>query len=100
MADEAMKGVPNAEKEEYWQSREDCWRCSRGGHKTYESLAFNTRRGTPLPAAPWKASAVGEGKRKSSEEPKQPPATKQEKVAAEETIDTNLMPWEDSGSDF
>jgi len=95
-----MKGVPNAEKEEYRQSWEDCWRCGRGGHKTCEYLAFNTRRGTPLPPAPWKASVVGQEKRKRSEEPKQPPASKQQKVAAEETMDTDLMPWEDPGSDF
>jgi len=98
--DEAMKGIPNAEKEEYRQSREDCWRCGHVGYNTYECLAFNTRKGTPLPTAPSKASAVGQGKRKRSEEPEQPPAMKQQKVAAVETMDTDLMPWEDSGSDF
>ena len=56
--EEALKGVPRKEQEEYGQRREDCWRCGRGGHKTYECHAFNTHSGTTLPAALWKAAAV------------------------------------------
>jgi len=58
--DKAMKGLPSSEKEEYRQSREDCWRCGRTGHKTYEGLSFKTRNGTVLPPAPWKIGAVSE----------------------------------------
>jgi len=55
-----------------------------------------------LPLAPWKASAVSEGKRKRSEEPETLTATKQQKVAAVETMDTDTVAplWEDLDSDF
>jgi len=98
--DEALKGVPAAEREEYGRSREDCWRCGRNGHKTYECYAGTTKKGTVLPAAPWKVSAVGNGKRKRDEED-MPPA-KQQKVAAVETMEVDaIVPlWEDSESDF
>jgi len=90
--DEAMKGLPNDEKEEYCQSREDCWRCGRTGHKTYECLSFKTRNGTVLPPAPWKIGAVSEGKRKQDDEGEATPAAKQQKVVAVETMDVNPMP--------
>jgi len=73
--EEALKGVPRDEREEYGKNEEDCWRCGKPGHRTHECYAFNTQKGTPLPPAPWKASAVGQGKRKRSEESEQPPAT-------------------------
>jgi len=100
--DEAMKGLPHGEKEEYRQSREDCWRCRRSGHKTYECLSFKTRKGTVLPPAPWKAAAVTEGtKRKRGEEEEAPPAAKQQKIAAVETMDVKNLPmWESDESDF
>jgi len=99
----ALKGVPGAEREEYKQSREDCWRCGRNGHKTYECFSFQTRKGTTLPPAPWKASAAIQGKRKGSEEPEDFPAPKQQKVATVETMEvtpTLTQCWEDSDSDF
>jgi len=98
--DEALKGVPTAEREEYGKSREDCWRCGRNGHKTYECYAGTTKRGTTLPTAPWKVSAVGQGKRKRDEEDTHP--AKQQKVAAVETMETDAVAplWEDSESDF
>jgi len=89
-ADEAMKGVPNAEKEEYRQSREDCWRCGRGGHKTYECLAFNTRKGTVLPPAPWKAAAVTAGKKRPRMEESDDLPAKQQKVAAVEVMEQDV----------
>jgi len=100
--DEALKGVPAKEQEEYGQSREDCWRCGRPGHWTFECFSFNTRKGTLLPPAPWKTAAVTDGKRKRSEEPEDQPAAKQQKIAAVETMDTNAVAplWEDSESDF
>jgi len=99
--DEAMKGLPNNEKEEYRQSREDCWRCGRTRHKTYECLSFKTRNGTVLPPAPWKIGAVSEGKRKRDDEGYATPAAKQQKVAAVETIDVNPMPlWKSEEEDF
>ena len=98
--DEALRGVPTAEKEEYGRSREDCWRCGRNGHKTYECYAGTTKKGTALPAAPWKVSAVGQGKRKREEE--EAPAAKQQRIAAVETMNTDAARplWDDSESDF
>jgi len=99
--DEAMNGLPNSEKEEYRQSREDCWRCGRAGHKTYECQSFKTRNGTVLLPAPWKLGAVSEGKRKRDDEGDTTPAAKQQKVAAIETMDVNPMPlWESEEEDF
>jgi len=100
--DDAMKGVPTAEKEEYRLDRDGCWRCGRGGHKTYECLAFNTRKGTKLPPAPWKVGAVTEGgKRKREDEPEATPASKQQKVATAETMEIDAMPiWESDEEDF
>jgi len=100
--DEAMKGVPNAEKEEYRQDWDNCWRCGRGGHKTYECLSFQTRRGTKLPPAPWKTAAVSAptGKR-GREEDKEEPTAKQQKIAAVETMEVDTMPmWESDDSEF
>jgi len=59
-------------------------------------------QGTALPKAPWKATGASEGKRKREEEAEELPATKQQKVAAVETIDTNAVAplWEDSESNF
>ena len=98
--DAALKGVPATEREEYGKSREDCWRCGRSGHKTYECYAGTTTKGTTLPRAPWKISAVGQGKRKR-EDQETPPA-KQQKIAAVETMDTDAgQPiWDESESDF
>jgi len=101
--DTALVGVPAKEQEEYGRNWDDCWRCSRSTHKTYECFSFNTKKGTTLPPAPWKASAVIQGKRKRSEEPEESaPASKQQKVAAVETMDADAIRplWEDSESDF
>jgi len=62
--DEALKGVPPKEREEYGESEKDCWRCGRMGHRTFDCFFFETRRGTKLPLAPWKTAAVSDGKRK------------------------------------
>jgi len=50
--DAAVAGVPAKEQEEYGRSRNDCWRCGRSTHKTYECFSFNTKKGTALPPAP------------------------------------------------
>jgi len=50
--DEAMKGVPAKEQEEYGQKRDDCWRCGRSRHQTYECFSFSRVKGTTLPPAP------------------------------------------------
>jgi len=100
--DEAMKGVPPSEKEEYRQDRDGCWRCGRTGHKTFECLSFQTRKGTKLPPAPWKTAAVSTptGKR-DREKDKEEPVAKQQKVAAVETMEVDAMPmWESEDSDF
>jgi len=44
----ALQGVPSKEAEEYWKSREDCWRCGRPGHRTYDCFSFETLQGTAL----------------------------------------------------
>jgi len=97
--DAALTGVPAKEREEYGKSKDDCWRCGRSGHRTYECYAGSTKRGTSLPTAPWKVSAVRREKRKRSEEPEAPIPAKQQKVAAVETMDTAPL-WEESDSDF
>ena len=98
--DATLAGISTKEQEKYFRNRDDCWRCGRPGHRTYECFSFNTKRGTALPPVPWKTSAVSEGKRKRSEEPEERPAAKQQKVAAVETMETNAPLWEDSESDF
>jgi len=35
----ALKGVPMKEQEEY-KTTDNCWRCGRPGHKTFECYAF------------------------------------------------------------
>jgi len=100
--DEAMKGVPPAEKEEYRQDRDGCWRCGRTGHKTFECLSFQTRKETKLPPAPWKTAAVSTptGKR-DRENDSEEPAAKQQKIAAVETMEVDTTPmWESEDSDF
>jgi len=100
--DEAMKGVPVKEQEEYGQKRDDCWRCGRSGHRTFECFSFNTLRGTTLPKAPWKAVSAGQKQGREDEDDEKGPATKQQKVAAVETMETDAVAplWEDSDSDF
>jgi len=100
--DAALAGMPEKEKEEYRRNRDDCWRCGRSGHRTYECFSFNTKRGTALAPAPWETSAVVQGKQKRSEEPETTPLAKQQKVAAVETIETDAIAplWEQSDSDF
>jgi len=56
--DAALAGVPAKEQEEYGKSSDNCWRCGRGGHRTYECFAGSTQKGTTLPPAPWRVSAV------------------------------------------
>jgi len=102
--EEALKGVLQKEQETYFKNRDDCWRCGRTGHRTFECYSFSTLQGTLLPKAPWKAAtvAVSKGKRGREEAEEGLPATKQQKVAAVETMDTEAPTplWEDSESDF
>ena len=106
----ALKGVPPKEHDEYFKSGDNCWRCGRPGHRTYECYAHTTLKGTPLPHAPWTVATVAvvpRGKRKREEEEAAVPA-KQQKIAAVEAMEIEkehprqLPPWaEDSeGSDF
>ena len=103
----ALKGVPQAEVDVHKKDRDNCWRCGRPGHQTYDCYAGTTTAGTALPKAPWKVSAVNTAgpvtapKRKREEEESsavQP--SKLQKVAAVDTMEpTNL--WADSeDSDF
>ena len=54
--DEALAGVLAKERKEYGSSRDNCWLCGRGGHKTFECYAGTTTGGTSLPMAPWKGA--------------------------------------------
>jgi len=49
--EDALKGVPSQEHEEYFRSPEICWRCGQKGHRAYECFAHTTRQGTTLPKA-------------------------------------------------
>jgi len=72
------------------------------GHRTYECFAHTTKRGTPLPKAPWTATGASEGKRKSTEEPEETPVPKQQKIAAVDTMeleDTRALPSCSNDSD-
>jgi len=44
-----------------------------------------------LPKAPWKAAGTTEGKRKREDEAEELPVTKQQKVAAVETMDMEAV---------
>jgi len=59
-------------------------------------------QGTALPKAPWKAAAAGQKLGREDEEIEKAPATKQQKVAAVETMETDAIAplWEESDSDF
>jgi len=102
----AWQRVPQKEREEY-RATDNCWRCGRHGHKTFECYTFTTSRGTSLPVAHWKAAAVT-GKRKATEELDKRTA-KQQKVVAVEPMEMEgaaaprkieATPWDDSDSDF
>jgi len=98
--EDALKGVPAKEQEEYGLSREDCWRGGRPGYRTFECFSFNTRRGTTLPLAPWKVAAVGT--KRPREEEENPAPAKQQKIVAVKTMDTDADTplWEDCETDF
>jgi len=105
--EDALKGVPSREHEEYFKTPESWWRCGQKGHRTYECFAHTTRQGTVLPRACWKRAWVSATeKRKCSEEPEEVPAPKQQKVAAIDTMeieDPRTLPiWADNDeeSDF
>jgi len=63
---------------------------------------FNTWQGTALPKAPWKAAAAGQKRGRENKKDKEAPTTKQQKVAAVETMETDAVAplWEESDSDF
>jgi len=92
----ALKGVPSKEAEEYRKNWEDCWRCGRPGHRTYNCFSFQKVQGTALPPAPWKVAAVETTKRKRENETEEPLTAKQQKVAAVEAMTTDLPLWTDS----
>jgi len=59
-------------------------------------------QGTPLPTAPWKAAAAGQKRGREDEKGEEAPATKQQKVAAVETMETDAVAplWEESELGF
>jgi len=109
----ALKGVPQAEIENHKKVQDGCWRCGRTGHRTFDCFSFQTAQGTALPPAPWKVAAAARseqtttpasGKRRQAQEPEEEarPAAKQQKIAAVETMETDLPLWANSEeeSDF
>lgn len=83
--EEALKGVPAKEHDDYFKENDCCWRCGFKGHRKYECFAHTTKKGTTLPNAPWKAAAVTSGqKRKRTEEPEETGSAQQQKVGAAE----------------
>jgi hypothetical protein len=105
---EALQGVPKNEAAEYEKSPDNCWRCGDTGHKTYECYRHHTVKGTELPRAPWRSSAVQKTKKRARDDnddnDDKPPAAKAQKIATVETMEveepTVLYPWEDSEEDF
>ena len=100
--EEALRGVPQKEQETYFQNHDDCWRCGRPGNRTFECFLFNTLQGTALPKAPWKAAAARQKRGRENKKDEEAPATKQQKVMAVETMETDAVAplWEESDSDF
>jgi len=103
----ALWGVPQNEIDAHKKVKDGCWQCGRTGHRTFDCFSFQTVQGTELPPTPWKVGAVAntrntsEGKRKREEDPIDPVAAKQQKVAAVEEIVTDQPLWVDTDdSDF
>lgn len=103
----ALKGVPQAEVDVHKKDRDNCWRCGRPGHGTYDCYAGTTTAGTALPKAPWKVSAVDTAgpvtapKRKREEEESsavQP--SKLQKVAAVDATEPTNLCADSEDSDF
>jgi hypothetical protein len=104
---EALHGVPKNEAAEYEKSPDNCWRCGDTGHKTYECYRHHTVKGTELPRAPWRSSAIQATKKRArndDDDDDKPPAVKAQKIAAVETMEVEepvvSYPWEDSEEDF
>jgi len=108
----ALNGVPQNEIDAHKKNRDNCWRCGRKGHRTFDCFSFQTVQGTALAPAPWKAAAVHENphtagsakKRGHDEEDPEPQPAKQQKVAAVEEMTTDIPLWADQdaseNSDF
>jgi len=105
----ALKGVPQNEVDNHKKDRDNCWRCGRPSHRTYDCFSFQTVEETTLPPAPWKVAAVAtaapttvpSGKGSRQDVPESTPATKHQKVGAVEEMVTELPLWADSEeSDF
>jgi len=102
----ALKGVPQAEIDQHKKTPDGCWRCGRTGHRTYDCCTFQTVKGTSLPPALWKVTAVTEpegintGKRGREEEPESLPTAKLQKVAAAELMEPTDLWADNDDSDF
>jgi hypothetical protein len=101
--DEALKGLSADEKKEYGASKENCWRCGREGHRTFECYASTTKRGSTLPAAPWKSVSSASKKRGREDDEEKAPIAKQSKTVAVKVEDEDMKDvsaiWRDSDSD-
>ena len=86
---EALAGVPAKERKEYGSSQDNCWRCGRGGHKTFECYAGTTTEGTSLPTAPTKGASSVKRKR-DNKELNEAPTPKQSRKTVIKTEDDDM----------
>jgi len=87
--EEALAGVPTKERKEYRSSKDNCWRCCRAGHKTFECYAGTTTVGRALPTAPWRGASSAKRKRDGNDNA-ETPAPKQSKVTTIKTEDNDM----------
>jgi len=87
--EEALAGVPTKERKEYGSSKDNCWRCGRAGHNTFECYVGTTTGGTVLPTAPWRGASSAKRKR-DGDNNVEAPAQKQSKVTTIKTEDDDM----------
>jgi hypothetical protein len=95
----AFAGVPEEEINDHKKGKKDCIRCGLSGHTVHSCFANATIAGTKLTPAPWKSAATSQKKR-AREDDEKPPAPKQQKIAAVETMEVEpVKPCGDSDSE-
>ena len=87
--EEALARVPTKERKEYGSSKDNCWRCSQAGHKTFKCYAATTTGGTTLPRAPWRGASSAKRKR-DDDKNTETPAPNQSKVTTIKTEDDDM----------
>jgi len=74
--EEALVRLPAGVRKEYGASEENCWRCGRAGHRTFEYFANSTKKGTTLASAPGKVASSAKSKWTNDDDPETPTAAK------------------------